>query len=284
MCVQTRPAEAAEKATQVLPAAAQMLPPPPVWLPPPPPQPRHTALPATTAHPATSQAPPVPSNHQHHHDSSSMQTSGPVQQRNSNRKSRWDEPPAPVEGQGNSQSNRQQPEQHAARQSMPHRDASPEQLTQHLQSLSLQPATQRGGPSSCPMRRSIFSSNFKPVTPYSCFAGASMSVHQASNQSVALRSSQPAPLDAAATLQVFLVQPHSDCNIHDSVAIIVTPCGSSTCCHLSGYSAHGSKAVTQPVSSCRDSQCLSEWLVQPKSLTAAGSGQAWEPVCVGGVC
>ena len=160
MCVQTGHADAAERSAHVLPPAAAQtldLPPPPLRYPPPPPQPRHTAPPVVAPHPSATQAPPVHSNHQHHLDASSMQTSGPVQQINKNRKSRWDVPPAAVEGQWNTQSNRQQPEQHAARSSMPSRDASPEQLTQHLQSLSLQPPSHAGNPYLSLMMPSRFS-------------------------------------------------------------------------------------------------------------------------------
>ena len=149
MCMQASH-EATARSAQVSPPAPQThsLPPPPsLHLPPPPP--RHTVPSAIPPNPSTKQPPPFHSNQPHRHDLSNMPACGPTQQRQSNRKSQWDVPPNPVESTWNSQPHGHQPEQHAARQSIHSRDASPEQLAQRLKGFSLQPADLAGEPSSC---------------------------------------------------------------------------------------------------------------------------------------
>ena len=202
--MQARHAQAAERSAQVLPPAAQALgPSPPALLyPAPPPPPRYTTPPPIALDASATQGPPV---HSNHHHAASIQTSGPVQQRSSSQRSRWDAPPAPVGGQWNSQSIRQQPEQHAARQSVPSRDASPEQLAQHLQSLSLQPANHAGTVELSLGCKTGFPNMFTAMNPHSFFAGTSTGRPQAGNQPVAMRPNQPAFQDAAAILQVHLV-------------------------------------------------------------------------------
>ena len=149
MCMQTSHADAPARSAQVSPPAPEThsLPAPPSLHLPPPPI-RHTVPAAIPPDPMTKPPPPVHSNQPRRHESSNMPACGPTQQRQSNRKSQWDVPPNPVENTWNSQPHGQQPEQHAARQSVHSRDASPEQLAQRLKGFSLQPADLAGEPSS----------------------------------------------------------------------------------------------------------------------------------------
>lgn len=133
---------------QVLPPAAHTQPPPPprtlAALHPPPPRRLPPPPSVMPRHPSGAQAPHVHSSHQHCCGASTMPATGPDQHSHSSQSSGWDVPADVTGNICNSQSQRQQPKQHAAKQSMHSRDASPKHLSQHLHSLSLQPASQAG--------------------------------------------------------------------------------------------------------------------------------------------
>lgn len=123
-------------------------PPPPCSLPPPPPRPTH---------PSAIQAPPP--NQQHAYGASALQAPGPPQQTQSSQMSGWDTPDAPAVGLWSGgevqQLHWQQPRQGVAQHCVQGKDASPEQLTQHLQMLSLQPASRAGELDSCAVHTTV---------------------------------------------------------------------------------------------------------------------------------
>ncbi|KAL3144680.1 hypothetical protein ABBQ38_001807 [Trebouxia sp. C0009 RCD-2024] len=174
----------AAKPSQTMPPAAHMHVPPPsrTLTAPPPPPPRRLPPPpsAMTTHSSAAPAPQAQSSHHHSRGVSTMPASDPHQNSHSSRRSGWDAPAVLSGSMWNNQSQRQQPKHHAAQQGMHSRDASPEQLSQHMHKLSLQPANQ---------------------------AGDNQSRQQASTVMSAWEPNQPAPQDAAATLQVNPVPP-----------------------------------------------------------------------------